>query len=137
MFVFSGHDLGNIYSSCKYFLNHPKVQRVKLLAGTFLFSVVLLAADIITDLATSFDFFTRGNFFWGMFTLIPICAPFLAKITLYLVLLTRCFRVERSKLSIFGKVKIDKIEVLKARLSFWFQELKLLPWHFPLILPLR
>ena len=58
----------------------------------FITSVVILFMDIITDILAAIEFFSRGDKYWGISTLIPIFAPFVAKVAVTLVGLARCFR---------------------------------------------
>ncbi len=110
------------------------LQRFKILATTLFFSVVLVAADIFSDIATAKRLVSRGHFYWGQLTGLLIIAPFLARLVLYLVSLSRCFRVTYE---FCGKRKILQIKKIPARLTFWWQELKQIGWHIPLFLPLR
>ena len=64
----------------------------QLLLLFFVTSVVILFMDIITDILTAVEFFCRGDKYWGVSTLIPIFAPFVAKVAVTLVGLARCFR---------------------------------------------
>jgi hypothetical protein len=118
-------------------LDHPKFKRFRLLAGHFIFRVVLVAADIISDIATAVEFAARGDFYWGLLTGLLIIAPFLAKCILYLVSLKRCFKLTWSDEKYFGIRTIKKIEKIQGRVTFWLQELKLFWWHIPLLQPLR
>ncbi len=97
----------------------------------------MVAADIGSDIATAVEFAARGDFYWGLLTGLLIITPFLAKCILYLVSLKRCFKFTRSDQKFFGIRKIKKIEKIPARFTFWLQELKLIGWHIPLLLPFR
>jgi hypothetical protein len=112
-------------------------QRFKILAIPLVFSVALVAADIISDLATSAKLVSRGHFYWGLLTGLLIITPFLARSVLFLVNLSRCYKVTWLEQKYFGIRKIQKIEQIPARLTFWWQELKEIWWHIPLFLPLR
>jgi hypothetical protein len=101
------------------------------------FSVVLVAADIFSDIATAKRLVSRGHFYWGLLTALLIIAPFLARLVLYLVSLSRCFIVTWPEYEFCGKRKILQIKKIPARLTFWRQELKQIGWHIPLFLPLR
>ncbi len=117
------------------FLRHPKFQHFLLLLKFFMLSVMLLAMDIITDINTAVDFLSREHFFWGLYTVVPIFAPFVVRILINIVNLCRCFKITR----------VDNTSVLwryrpklnKARLSFSVQEMKQLIWHFPMLQPIR
>ncbi len=110
-------------------LSHPKVQHFFLLSKFVALSVVLLSVDIATDINTAVDFFSRGDIYWAIFTLIPICAPFLARMLLLFTGLCRCFKADPNGCGLTTN---------RARLAFWRQDLmKQLPWNFPLIQPIR
>ena len=107
-FIFS------VMSKCQYFLQHPKTKRYRLLISFFTFSVLLVSADIISDIVTALDFHSRGDINWAIFTLIPVVAPFIARIVLSVV------------------------NYFLAKKSFFFnEELSELFWHFPLFHPIR
>jgi hypothetical protein len=125
------------FSKCKKIFNHPKVQRFQLLFSAFLFSVVLITADIVTDISTSIEFFWRGHYYWGVFTLVPVFLPLFAKVILNLVFLSRCFKIEYSNSKCLGMSTLKKVSALSARLSFCLQELTQLIWHIPLFQPIR
>ncbi len=128
-------------------------QRFKLLAKALFFSVVLMAADIISDIFTAWSLFSRSencsknqgggfdrcknfrssvymftsNYFkWGVYTLIAIVMPLLARIVLNLVLLIRSL-----------EMKGCRITITPARWMLWIEDLKQLPLHFPLLQPIR
>jgi hypothetical protein len=52
--------------------------------------------DIITDLLTAIDFLSRGHFYWGILTILPICAPFIARVLMFIVGIFQCFKIQRS-----------------------------------------
>ncbi len=112
-------------------------QRVKLLTIPLVFSVGLVAADIISDIATAQRLVSRGNIYWGLLTALLIIAPFFARLVLYLVSLSRCYKITWSDQKFFGIRKIQEIKKISARLTFWWQELNQIWWHIPVFLPLR
>jgi hypothetical protein len=128
-------------------------QRFKLLAKALFFSVVLMAVDIISDIVTAWSLFSRSeicskyqdrglkqcknfrssdymftsNYFkWGVYTLIPIVMPLMARIVLNLVSLIRSF-----------EMKGCRITITPARWILWIEDLKQLPLHIPLLQPIR
>ncbi len=107
----------------KAILGHPKAQHAVLLLMFLTFSVILLSADIGTDFLAANEFFQKGHFYWGVFTLLPIFAPFLCRLFISLVRLAGCFEI---------KIKINAI-----RFSLWINDLAELFWHFPLLQPIR
>ena len=64
----------------------------------FVCHVILLTADITTDILAAREFFERGDLYWGISTLVPIFAPFLARILITIKSLTRCFHARPIKL---------------------------------------
>jgi hypothetical protein len=96
-------------------------------AKLFTLSVVILAADIVTDFLTAIEFFQKGHFYWGLFTLVPIFAPFVAKIVFSFWTFAQCFR----RLTNW----IPQMDL--ARFSFWKKDLQKLIWYFPMLQPLR
>jgi hypothetical protein len=41
----------------------------------FIFNVVLVTSDIVTDFITAFKFFSDGHFNWGICTIVLMFAP--------------------------------------------------------------
>ncbi len=66
--------------------------------------------------------------FWSLLTLTPIFVPLLARVVVTCAMLTRCFKV---------RGRCGRIEKIPGRLMIWFEELKQLPWHFPMLQPIR
>jgi hypothetical protein len=110
----------------KSWFTPPKRQHYKLLLIFLIFSVGLLFADIITDCIAADEFFQRGDTYWGSFTLIPVFAPLLVRVIMLGVSFFRCLQF-RSK-----KEKLNKL-----KLALWIQEAQQLPWHIPLLQPIR
>ncbi len=127
-------------------------QRFKLLAKALFFSMVLMAADIISDIFTAWSLFSRSeicskyqdgglkqcknfrsqslftsNYYkWGVYTLIAILMPLLARIVLNLVSLIRSLEMKGCRMTI-----------TPARWILWVEDLKQLPLHFSLLQPIR
>jgi hypothetical protein len=120
-----------LFSGCCNF------QRFKILALPLVFSVALVAADIFSDVVTSAKLVSRGHFYWGLLTGLLTLAPFLATLVLYLVSLSRCFKITWSEQKYFGIRKVKKIKKIPARLTFWWQGITQIVWRIPLLLPLR
>ncbi len=116
-----------------------------------------MAADIISDIFAAWSLFSRSNycisinsttwplchnfqknkqgslfesnyFTWGVYTLIPILLPLIARIVLNLVALTRCFEKDQDN---------SGIKINSARRNLWIEDLKQLPWHITLLQPFR
>jgi hypothetical protein len=151
------------FGKIKRLVNHPKRQRVALLTNAFLFSVVFFAVDILTDIITAANFFniskectqrrdaneSTENFIrlcgrhekdswldwlpgsdfevyrWGILTVLPIFLPLLARIFFNAVTFARSFKLK------------DGVGIIPGRRSIWIEDLKQLPWHFPILQPLR
>ena len=93
--------------------------------------------DIVTDISTASHFFRRGDFNWGMCTTLPIFAPFVARIAIWIVQLKE-FIVIHPNLE-QGRWPIPKvtIEVKKTQIKIHLRKLPSQCWHFPALLPMR
>ena len=101
----------------------PKVQHALLLFKFFTFSVAFLAADIVTDISTAADFLRRGDFYWGLFTLVPLFAPLLGQ-----------FFITLASILTFKKTTgVRKLTLTNN----WQRELKQLIWQIPMFQPIR
>jgi hypothetical protein len=47
----------------------------------FIFNVVLVTSDIVTDFITAVNFFDDGHFYWAISTIVPMFAPFVVRLT--------------------------------------------------------
>ena len=114
---------------------HPKFQHFKLVFLFILFNVFFVAADVVTDILTAADLFSRGDFYWGLFTCFPIFAPFVAHIFLALNSLQKCFQIKlKQDNSILRRLVVEKSS---AKLEIELRQLPELVWKFPLLHPLR
>ncbi len=86
----------------------------------------LLLADIITDFIAADEFFQRGDTYWGSFTLIPVFAPLGVRVIMLAYSFCRCLQIRSEK------EKLNKIKYVQ-----WIQEAQQLPWHIPLLQPIR
>jgi hypothetical protein len=55
----------------------------------FIFNVVLIISDIVTDFITAVNFFNDGHFYWAIFTIMPMFAPFVVRFSVALVELAK------------------------------------------------
>jgi hypothetical protein len=55
----------------------------------FIFNVVLVTSDIVTDFITAVNFFDDGHFYWAICTIVPMFAPFAVRFSLALVELAK------------------------------------------------
>jgi hypothetical protein len=55
----------------------------------FIFNVVLVTSDIVTDFITAFNFFNDGHFYWAICTIVPMFAPFGVRFSVALVELAK------------------------------------------------
>ena len=117
------------------FHRHPKFEHFLLLLKFFMRCVVLLSLDIITDISTAADFLSRGHYYWGVCTVVPIFAPFAVRILMSFVNLCQCFKLNKDTDSSLLRRYRPKLN--RARLSFRVRELKQLIWHFPMLQPIR
>ncbi len=108
----------------KMFHRHPKFQHFLLLLKFFMRCVVLLSMDIFTDISTAADFLSRGHYYWGICTVVPIFAPFAVRILMNIVNLCQCLNLRTFKLN-------------TTRMIFCVREMKQLIWHFPMLQPIR
>jgi hypothetical protein len=109
----------------------------QLLIVFFCCSVVPLSADIITDIISAEDFFRRGDTNWGVFTLVPIFAPFILRSITSLIGFCRC--CEFKKIEVTSKLHYYLPTTSKKNNKYdeWLSELKQLHWHFPMFQPIR
>ncbi len=106
---------------------NPKLQHVLYLFKFFFFSVVLITADIVTDIKTADELYGRGDHFWGLFTLLPIFAPFLAKIVIAMANFRKCIQIENFR----------SIKIIHNRFNVWKNDIFPVFWDFPLLQPVR
>ena len=66
----------------KLTLNSPKVKHFLHLATFFCFNIFLISIDVVSDFATSINFYIVGHQKWALATLLPIFAPFLIRYSL-------------------------------------------------------
>ncbi len=109
----------------KQLYNNTVFKHCQLVIFFLVFSVGLLSADIITDIISAIDFFRRGDTYWGLFTLVPIFAPFAVRSVITLVGFCRCYEY------------LLKINKKKEKYDEWLSELKQLHWHLPMLQPIR
>jgi hypothetical protein len=96
-------------------LRHPRGKHCGVLLNFFVFDVVLVCADIITDTVTAIDFFSRGDISWGALTTFFVIAPFWANLAIFV---TNSFRKKKC-------------------FVFYAPELIQLFWNFPIFHPVR
>jgi hypothetical protein len=115
--------------------NHPKFQHCKLVLSFFVFKFLLSTLDIVTDLLTAREFFSNGDFYWSLLTILLIFAPFGARVIHTCIQIAMCFKIRKdSKLPIFPRFSLQKNG---GRLKVLFKEMPSFLWHFPLFQPIR
>ena len=62
-----------------------KSDHLGLMTKIFSLNVLLVTADLITDIAVSSQFFASNDFYWGLVTTLLIMAPIFARILLQLL----------------------------------------------------
>ncbi len=106
---------------------NPKFQHFCFLFKFFLFSVVLITADIVSDIDTALEFLGRGDLYWGLFTMLPIFAPFFAKVVIAIANFRKCIQIENFR----------SFKIIKNRFNVWKHDLIPVVWDFPLLQPVR
>ena len=101
----------------------PVWQHILLIARFFIFKCLLSAADVFTDILTAKHFFETGNYYWGICTVLPLFAPFVARVIQTLIQVAMCIKSIR--------------HVNDVRLEILLQELPNLVWTFPLLQQIR
>ena len=91
-----------------------------------LFSSLMMAFDIGSDIATGLDFLYNGDPGWATFTFIVICLPWLARALISFTNLRMCFTLMPSS-----------IEFSAGRYFVWKNEMIDSLLEFPLIQPFR
>ena len=94
--------------------------------------------DIVTDISTASHFFRRGDFNWGMCTTLPIFAPFIVRIIVWISQLKEFIAIN-PYLKGEGRWSIPKvtIEIKKTQIKIHLRKLPSQCWHFPALLPMR
>ena len=129
-----------VVSVCQKFKqlrNNPVFKHCQLVIVFFIFSVALLSADIVTDIVSAVDFFKRGHTYWGLFTLVPIFAPFAVRSVITLIGFCQCFEYKKIDVTPEIHFYLPKINMRKNKYIELLSELKQLPWHFPMFQPIR
>ncbi len=119
----------------KQLCNNPVFKHCQLLIVFFILSICLLTADIVTDFVSAVQFYKQGDTYWGLFTLIPIFAPFVVQSSIILKGLCQCYKFQKIQLalSIYFYWPTRK----NMKYNHWKSELKQLHWHFPMFQPIR
>ncbi len=89
-----------------------------LLVKFLLSNVVLLTADIITDIQTAQSFFEAEDYYWGLLTSLFIFAPFGYVLIIFLTL--RCTR------------SVKKYDIVEEK-----ENITNIIWQFPLLHPIK
>ncbi len=121
----------------KQLYNNPVFKHCQLVTVFLVFSVGLLSADIITDIVSADDFFRRGDTYWGVFTLVPIFAPFAVRSIITLINICRCFEFKKISVTLKMHFYLPTTSKKNNKYDEWLSELKQLHWHFPMIQPIR
>ena len=105
-----------------------KVQHAILLAKFMVFQIVLVTADIVTDIWSGFELFGKSQQkdIFAKITLALIFAPFLIRVILTIASFGRCFQWNS------GKLILDQRRFYLSK-----HELGTIIWDFPLMQPIR
>ena len=99
---------------------HPTFKHTVTVAMFFTFNVLLCSLDVATDILTAVEFFCEDKIDFGILTVVPVMAPFLARTALAMLDLVR-----------------SAYERNPAKVEVQLSSLPELLWHFPLMQPLR
>ena len=108
-----------------------------LVAKFFFFNVFLLTLDIGTDMNTGYTYFSKGDYYWGLCTILIIFAPFGAQILFFIFELRKCvfleFDPEKSK-TIMQRLRKNPARVNALCHEFFLLKdiycpISLMPWH--------
>jgi len=110
-----------IYVDITFFtgsLKKPAIKsHIRMLIFFFVFKVVLLTADIGTDISTAVSFFKDGHLGWFTFTLIPIFTPTIVRISIDLSHLLNIYLTEE-----YPNFEVERRIILGN-----------LKWHIPIL----
>ncbi len=112
--------------------NHPKVQHCIIVLCFFISNFLLLTLDIVTDLLTAGDFFNNGDFYWGLFTVLLIFAPFFARVIHIAIRITLCIKINKD-----SNLPVCQRFWNEGRLKVLLKEMPSFLWNFPLFQPIR
>ncbi len=115
-------------------MTHDHIQHVVIF---FICSILLLSADIITDIISAEDFFKQGDTNWGLSTLIPVFAPFGLQFIRAVFSYCRCYEYKKVELTPKLYFYLPTTTEKDLKLAQWKSELKMLHWHIPLLQPIR
>jgi hypothetical protein len=80
----------------------------------FIFNVVLVTSDIVTDFITAFNFFNDGHFYWAICTIVPMFAPFGVRFSLALVELAKA-AIRKVAFISLTNVLLNKVTIFKKQ----------------------
>lgn len=128
-YLFTYYVLNNQFLIISAKKKHHKCGHFFLLLKFFLFNVVLVTLDIITDFLTAINFFSRREFKWGLLTTVTIFSSLILRTFLDIYGLLRCLRMK-------GK-RGFQLTLNRAKFDVLLKQLPHLVWHFPLLHPIR
>jgi len=116
-------------------LKSPKKKHAILVARFFVSKFVLSTMDLVTDVLTAKTFFDNGNASLGLSTIVPIFAPFFARVILACIRVAQCYGIIKDKeMPLARRFSLKRNEtVFKVQI----QEMPKLVWDFPLFQPIR
>ena len=84
-FSFAGSIIAKFNRTKSILKNLYRSDHLGLITKIFSLNVLLVTADIVTDIAVSSQFFASSDFYWGLVTTLLIMAPIFARILLQLI----------------------------------------------------
>jgi hypothetical protein len=81
----------------------------------FIFNVVLVTSDIVTDFITAFNFFNDGHFYWAICTIVPMFAPFGVRFS---VAVYELVKVVIRKVAFVSLTNVLQSKVTKFKMQF-------------------
>ncbi len=112
--------------------NHPKVQHCIIVLSFFISKFLLSTLDIVTDILTAWDFFNNGDKNWGLFTVLLIFAPFLARVIHTIIRIALCIKITKD-----SNLPICQRFWNEGRLNVLLKEMPSFLWNFPFFQPIR
>jgi hypothetical protein len=96
-------------------LNSAQRQHIQQFIMFFIFNVVLVTSDIVSDFITAFNFFNDRHFYWGICTLVPMFAAFAVRFSVAVFELAKV-TIRKVAFVSLTNVLLNKVTNLKLQL---------------------